>query len=107
MFTKTPFSPHQIRPFENSFLAVDPRRLDSIPARVVDLMGYKIQMPFTGYGASLSSFPHPLYCLIDENAIADKQGSKVDGLNPRDGARRLVKWLQAPLDRDPPAFAKL
>ena len=43
----------QIRPFENAFLAVDLRRLDEIPQQIVDMMGYKIQAPFTGYGESV------------------------------------------------------
>ena len=86
----------QIRPFENPYLAVDPRRLDEIPQQIVDLMGYKIQMPFTGYGESAFTV------LFD---VAER--GTVDGLSPRAGARRMVKWLQGPLDHSPPGFAKL
>ena len=39
-----------IRPIENQILAVDPRRLPSIPRRIVEMMGYKIHRPFIGYG---------------------------------------------------------
>lgn len=38
-----------IRPIENQFLAVDPRKLEEIPKRIVDMMGYKIHTPFIGY----------------------------------------------------------
>ena len=30
-------------------LAVDPRKLDEIPERIVDMMGYKVMYPFTGF----------------------------------------------------------
>lgn len=67
-----------LRPIENQVLAVDPRRLDDIPAPLVDLMGYRIMAPFIGYA---------------------------DGLNPRRAAARMVRWLQNPLDPNPPTFA--
>ena len=86
----------QIRPFEHAFLAVDLRRLDEIPEWIVELMGYKIQTPFTGYG-ELCRAP---------SALNAAEKSTVDGLNPRDGARRMVNWSQRPLDPSP-AFAKL
>jgi hypothetical protein len=35
-----------LRPIENQILAVDPRKLDDIEPRVVDLMGYKVMQPF-------------------------------------------------------------
>ncbi|CRG83580.1 putative protein Mb3657 [Talaromyces islandicus] len=69
-----------IRPVENQFLAVDPRRLPEIPDRIVKMMGYGILKPFIGY---------------------------VDGLDPLKGARRMVDWLQRPLDAQPPAFATM
>lgn len=39
-----------IRPIENQILAVDPRRLDEIPPRIVSMMGYRTHAPFIGYG---------------------------------------------------------
>jgi hypothetical protein len=39
-----------IRPIENQILAVDPRKLDDIDPRIVDMMGYKVLEPFMGYG---------------------------------------------------------
>lgn len=38
-----------IRPIENQFFAVDPRKLDEIPKKIVDMMGYKVHTPFIGY----------------------------------------------------------
>jgi hypothetical protein len=35
-----------LRPIENQILAVDPRKLDGMDQKVVDLMGYKIMQPF-------------------------------------------------------------
>lgn len=67
-----------IRPLENQILAVDPRKLDHIHPRIVDMMGYKHAEPFTGY---------------------------VDGLSPRRAARRMVRWLQESVDENPPTFA--
>ncbi|KAL2011438.1 hypothetical protein VTN00DRAFT_4156 [Thermoascus crustaceus] len=69
-----------IRPVENQFLAVDPRRLPEIPERIVSMMGYGILPPFIGY---------------------------VDGLDPLKGARRMVEWLQSPLEAHPPGFATM
>ncbi|KAF9895006.1 hypothetical protein FE257_004630 [Aspergillus nanangensis] len=66
-----------IRPIENQFLAVDPRRLPEIPGKIVEMMGYKTHNPFIGYA---------------------------DGLNPVRASKRLVRWLQQPLDRNPPSF---
>ncbi|EEH03287.1 phytanoyl-CoA dioxygenase [Histoplasma capsulatum G186AR] len=66
-----------IRQIENQILAVDPRRLAEIPQRIVEMMGYRIHAPFIGYA---------------------------DGLNPVSAVRRMVNWLQAPLDPNPPAF---
>ena len=40
----------QIRPIENQILAVDPRRLDEIPEKIVSMMGYRVHPPFIGYG---------------------------------------------------------
>lgn len=31
--------------------------------------------------------------------------STVDGMNPRKGAQRLIRWLQNPVEYDQPAFA--
>ncbi|KFY18171.1 hypothetical protein V492_00106 [Pseudogymnoascus sp. VKM F-4246] len=67
----------QIRSLENQILAVDPRRLPEIDTRIVEMMGYRIHQPFVGYA---------------------------DGLSPIRGARRMVDWLQRPLDRNPPTF---
>lgn len=38
-----------MRQLENQQLAVDFEKLDSIPDRLVDMMGYKVGMPFLGY----------------------------------------------------------
>lgn len=43
-----------IRPIENQILAVDPRKLDEIDPRIVDMMGYKVMAPFMGYGEFIS-----------------------------------------------------
>jgi ectoine hydroxylase-related dioxygenase (phytanoyl-CoA dioxygenase family) len=67
-----------IRPIENQILAVDPRKLDGIPPRIVELMGYKHMEPFMGYA---------------------------DGLNPRRAAARMVRWLQNDVEDHPPTFA--
>jgi ectoine hydroxylase-related dioxygenase (phytanoyl-CoA dioxygenase family) len=42
-----------IRQIENQFLAVDPRKLDEIPKKIVDMMGYKVHRPFIGYVSCL------------------------------------------------------
>ncbi|KAF2432123.1 phytanoyl-CoA dioxygenase [Tothia fuscella] len=67
-----------MRQIENQFLAVDPRKLDEIPETIVRMMGYRTHKPFIGY---------------------------VDGLNPREGARRMLKRLEQPVNFDPSAFA--
>ena len=67
-----------IRPIESQILAVDPRKLDEIHPRIVEMMGYKHMEPFMGYA---------------------------DGLNPRRAARRMVRWLQHDVDNAPPTFA--
>ncbi|ETI24264.1 hypothetical protein G647_03633 [Cladophialophora carrionii CBS 160.54] len=67
-----------IRPIESQILAVDPRKLDVIHPRIVEMMGYKHMQPFMGYA---------------------------DGLGPRRAARRMVKWLQSDVDDNPPTFA--
>jgi ectoine hydroxylase-related dioxygenase (phytanoyl-CoA dioxygenase family) len=67
-----------MRQVENQYLAVDPRRLDEMDSRIVSMMGYKTFVDFIGYA---------------------------DGLNPRQGARRMIRWLQAPLG-DVPTFPK-
>lgn len=67
-----------IRPIENQILAVDPRKLDSIHPRIVEMMGYTHMEPFIGYA---------------------------DGLGPRRAARRMVRWLQQEVDENPPTFA--
>ena len=67
-----------IRPIENQILAVDPRKLDEIHPRIVDMMGFKHMQPFMGYA---------------------------DGLNPRRAAARMVRWLQSDVDHHPPTFA--
>ncbi len=38
-----------MRPLENQFLAVDWEKLDVIPPRLVDMLGYKVGPPFVGY----------------------------------------------------------
>ena len=67
-----------IRPIENQILAVDLRKLDQIPQKIVDMMAYKHMQPFMGYA---------------------------DGLNPRRAAARMVRWLQNDVDHHPPTFA--
>ncbi|KAI1615603.1 hypothetical protein EDD36DRAFT_433196 [Exophiala viscosa] len=67
-----------IRPIENQILAVDPRKLDKIHPRIVELMGYKHMEPFMGYA---------------------------DGMGPRRAARRMVRWLQHDVEESPPTFA--
>lgn len=47
--------------------------------RIVDMMGYKEMKPFMGYA---------------------------DGLNPRFGAKRMIKWLTQDVDYNPPTFAR-
>ena len=39
-----------IRPLENLMMCVDPRKLNEIPERLVDMMGYKSGYPFLGSG---------------------------------------------------------
>ncbi|KPI40983.1 uncharacterized protein AB675_7958 [Cyphellophora attinorum] len=68
-----------IRPIENQILAVDPRKLDELDSRIVDMMGYKEMKPFMGY---------------------------VDALNPRFGAERMIHWLKGDVDYNPPTFAR-
>ncbi|KAK0721854.1 phytanoyl-CoA dioxygenase [Lasiosphaeria miniovina] len=69
-----------IRPLENLMVAIDPRRALSgeIPPRIVDMMGYRSAIPFVGYA---------------------------DGLNPKKASRRMVRWLQGPVEYNQPAFA--
>jgi ectoine hydroxylase-related dioxygenase (phytanoyl-CoA dioxygenase family) len=67
-----------IRPIENQILAVDPRKLDEIDPKIVELMGYKTMDPFMGYA---------------------------DGLNPRRAAARMVRWIQSEVEQHPPTFA--
>ncbi|KAL0931978.1 phytanoyl- dioxygenase family protein [Colletotrichum truncatum] len=38
-----------VRPLENQILAVDWEKLDSMPRRLVDMLGYGVGAPFTGY----------------------------------------------------------
>jgi len=42
-----------IRPIENQFLAVDPRKLDEMPEQIVDMMGYQLHNTFIGYVSAL------------------------------------------------------
>jgi len=69
-----------IRPLEDLMLSVDPRKLDQIPEKVVDMMGYKSGFPFLG---------------------------SVDGMNPRNGMQRFVRWLKEPINYNPPTYAKV
>jgi hypothetical protein len=39
-----------MRQIENQYLAVDARKLDEIPKRIVELMGYRVFAGFIGYG---------------------------------------------------------
>lgn len=62
------------------------------------MMGYGLQKPFIGYG--------------EQETIVTKTSSlltfvTVDGLDPIKGARRMVEWLQSPLEAHPPAFAAM
>lgn len=70
----------QIRPTENNILGIDPRRLQQMDPRIVKMLGYDVYASFIGY---------------------------VDGLHPLRGAKRMVEWLQRPLDPSPPTFARL
>lgn len=99
-----------IRPIENQILAVDPRRLEQIDRRIVEMMGYKIHRPFIGYG---ELDLHHLF--VERNVIrGGSKGKKgeleeclrliADGLNPIRGARRMVEWLSKPMIERPPAF---
>jgi hypothetical protein len=65
------------------------------------MMGYGILKPFIGYGSSTWTL---FYCL--KNIQLTKK-LLVDGLDPLKGARRMVDWLQQPLDAQPPAFATM
>lgn len=89
-----------IRPLEDLILSVDPRKLGDIPEKVVDMMGYKSGFPFLGSG----KFTDRKYDinLHDELNFA----RPVDGLNPRKGMQRMMRWLQEPVDYNPPTFAK-
>ncbi|KAL2369461.1 hypothetical protein RJ035_004615 [Blastomyces gilchristii] len=88
-----------VRPIENQILAVDPRRLTEIPRRIVEMMGYQIHAPFIGYGVFLLI---TFYVLL---AINTSFLCSADGLNPITAVRRMVNWLQGPLDPNPPTFA--
>ncbi|KAE9569434.1 hypothetical protein CGMCC3_g14543 [Colletotrichum fructicola] len=68
-----------IRPIENLMIGIDPRRALSgeIPKKIVDMMGYRSAIPFIGYA---------------------------DGMNPRKATQRMIRWLQGPVDREPPTF---
>ncbi|KAK3391283.1 phytanoyl-CoA dioxygenase [Podospora didyma] len=68
-----------IRPLENLMIAIDPRRALSgeIPKKIVDMMGYRSAIPFVGYA---------------------------DGMNPKKATSRMVRWLQGPIDYNPPTF---
>ncbi|KXL50578.1 hypothetical protein M433DRAFT_158085 [Acidomyces richmondensis BFW] len=68
-----------IRQIENMMLAIDPRKIEKgeIPKRIVEMLGYQVQPPFIGY---------------------------VDGLSPKAGMKRMVKWMQGPVDYNPPTF---
>lgn len=70
-----------IRPFEDLKSAIDPRRIlaGEIDDRIVGMMGYRAAEPFWGV---------------------------VDGLNPIKGAKRLVRWLQNPVETTQPGYAK-
>ena len=109
-----------IRPIENQILAVDPRRLERIDRRIVEMMGYKIHRPFIGYG-ELSLHHLFLTRMLDGRKIlvavgggrsvkGDKDDIErclrmiADGLNPIRGARRMVEWLSKPMIENPPAF---
>lgn len=85
-----------IRPLENLILCVDPRKLPEIPERVVDMMGYKSAFPFLGSGR--------LLCI--EMRTVSNDLFLVDGMNPRKGMLRLMRWLRQPVDYNPPTFAK-
>ncbi|KAK5097007.1 hypothetical protein LTR70_002190 [Exophiala xenobiotica] len=67
-----------LRPIENQILAVDPRKLDDIPPRLVAMMGYRVLEPFIGYA---------------------------DGISPRKAVKRYARWLQRDVDYSPPTFA--
>jgi hypothetical protein len=56
-----------MRQIENMYLSVDPRKLDRIPQRVVELMGYKVFAGFIGYCECLLLYRR--YCT--ENGMAN------------------------------------
>jgi len=85
-----------IRPIENQFLGVDPRKLDEIPEQIVDMMGYQLHNTFIGYVSVL------WYDGVEHLTNCDIQ---VDGLSARHGAKRMIQWLQGPVDRNPQTFA--
>lgn len=43
-----------IRPFENQFVCVDWEKLNDIPPKLVDIMGYQVGAPFLGYADGTS-----------------------------------------------------
>lgn len=90
----------QIRSLENQFLAVDPRRLPEIDTRIVEMMGYRIHQPFVGYGMS----PCAVGISMPSSEPDTTNTTVADGLSPLRGARRMVEWLQKPLDENPPTF---
>lgn len=108
-----------IRPIENQILAVDPRRLEQIDRRIIDMMGYKIHRPFIGYGKlslhrlSSTKIEGGLGVtevrwrgqeIVNEEDLRQCLRLIADGLNPIRGARRMVEWLSKPMIENPPAF---
>jgi Phytanoyl-CoA dioxygenase (PhyH) len=67
-----------IRPIENQILAIDPRKLDTLDPKIVELCGYRVMTPFIGYA---------------------------DGMNPLRASRRMIRWLRSEVEWHPPTFA--
>jgi hypothetical protein len=57
-----------IRPLEDLMLCVDPRKLNEIPEKVVDMMGYKSGHPFLGSGMFKEPYQSKPKRLICENS---------------------------------------
>lgn len=96
-----------IRPIENQILAVDPRKLDQIDPRIVEMMGYKVS------GHRIINILDVLFCILSSAGKTDRSLQQhmepfmgyADGLGPRRAARRMVRWLQSEVDENPPTFA--
>lgn len=64
-----------IRPFENQILAVGWEKLDSIPSRLVDMLGYKVGQPFMGYVDGRSPLAAVSHLLEQKKKVTLGQGN--------------------------------